>query len=557
MSNAVFRVTLLAALLAALTLFQYWPSLSFGFNYDDYHFVRPYTADEVVKSFHGNWDESGIERRFYRPMTVALFAARFALFRFDEASYHLASVLALILCGAVMMAFAYRVTNTLIVPLWFAAVWAMHPNLPLSMGAWITNQMHLFQALVFVSALSWWYFVRRRPAAWWTPLLALGVLAFLIKEDGVLLLPVIAATHELYRRLVDRQTPAMPARVLIAVPLLIAALVGWRYYVLGGWGGARTPPQNLDAVWANLAKGPAQVLFLRPALHPLAKIQAWTAAVILPLGALAAFLRYRSIAFLWCFGILVVTLFDLPFALLTKREQFYLISIGAIMALSASLAALTLVARPWFRPIIVAAGLVLVSAMHVSSRGAIDLFAPRNPATLATDAIVEEWAAVPSEVRTWIKAKREGRAVTQLSADLPTIVFGAYSPERDRAGREFRWTTDRVRVFCHPRVSTLKVVLRPLMIEQPRRPFTVTVMLEGRTVETLLLEDEQERGLSVTIPTRTFAAARMQAVDIIVDHTWAPGTQDTRRLGIMLYDLTAEDAHGPIATPFMLSAGAD
>jgi hypothetical protein len=557
-------MTLLAALLAAVTLFQYWPSLSFGFNYDDYHFVRPYTADEVGKSFHANWDESGIERRFYRPMTVALFAARFALFRYDEFAYHLASVLALTVCGAVVMLFAWRVSNTLVLPLWFAVVWAMHPNLPLSMGAWITNQMHLFQALVFVSALSWWYYVRRKPAGWWSPLLALGLLAFLIKEDGVLLLPVIIVTHELYRRLVDRQVPAIPKPVLLAVPLLIAVLVGWRYYVLGGWGGARTPPQDLETIWANLAKGPTQVLFLRPALQPVTKIQAWTAAVILPLGALAAFLRSRSIAFLWCFGIIIVVLFDLPFALLTKREQFYLISIGAVTTLSASLAALTLVARSWFKPIIVAAGLVLVSAMHVSSRDAIDLFAPRNPATLATDAIVEEWAAVPPEIRAWIKAKREGRAVTKLSADLPTIVYGAYSPERDRAGREFRWTSDRVRVFCHPRVSTLKFVLRPLLIERPRRPFTVTVLLEGRTVETLLLDDERERGLSVAIPapaspaSLAFAASRMREVEIIVDHTWSPGPQDTRQLGIMLFDLTPEDANGGVVpTPFKLSAGAD
>jgi hypothetical protein len=556
-------MTLVASLLVVATFFQYRPSLSFGFNYDDYHFVRPYTVDEVVKSFYGNWDESGIERRFYRPVTVAFFAARFALLSFDEAAYHLASLLALTLCGLVMMAFAYRVTNTIAVPFWFALVWAMHPNLPLSLGAWITNQMHLLQALVFVSALSWWYFVRRKPAIWWIPLLALGLLAFLIKEDGVLLLPVIVIAHELHRRLVDRQTPAMPTPVLLAVPMLIAALVSWRYYALGGWGGTRTPPQDLDAIWANLAKGPTQVLFLRPALYPVTQIQAWTAIVILPLGALAAFLRHRSIAFLWCLGIAIVILFDLPFALLTKREQFYLISIGAVTALSASLAALTLVARPWFKPIIVAAGLVFVSAMHFTSRGAIELFAPRHPATLATDAIVEEWVAVPPEIRTWIKAKREGRAVTRLSADLPTIVYGAYSPEQDRAGREFRWTSDRVRVYCQPRVSTLKFVLRPLQIERPRRPFIVSVVLEGRTVETLVLDDERERAVVVSTSTFTpastssLAVRRMQAVEIHIDHTWSPGPQDPRQLGVMLYDLTAEDAHGRVQTPFMLSAGAN
>ena len=55
-------------------------TLHYGFDYDDYHFLRPYTPAEVLATFHGPWDLTGIEVKFYRPLTIVLYAVRFELF---------------------------------------------------------------------------------------------------------------------------------------------------------------------------------------------------------------------------------------------------------------------------------------------------------------------------------------------------------------------------------------------------------------------------------------------------------------------------------------------
>src|SRR5919202_3560495 len=71
------EAALLVVVAAALTLILYKDTLGYGFDYDDYHFIRPYSRAEVLAAFHGPWDATGIEVPFYRPLTVALYAARF------------------------------------------------------------------------------------------------------------------------------------------------------------------------------------------------------------------------------------------------------------------------------------------------------------------------------------------------------------------------------------------------------------------------------------------------------------------------------------------------
>ena len=70
----------LALLSACLSLILYRHTLVYGFDYDDYHFVRPYSVQDVLDTFHGPWDASGIEVPFYRPLTIAFFALRFEAF---------------------------------------------------------------------------------------------------------------------------------------------------------------------------------------------------------------------------------------------------------------------------------------------------------------------------------------------------------------------------------------------------------------------------------------------------------------------------------------------
>jgi hypothetical protein len=75
-----------------LTSLIYSPTIYYGFHYDDYHFVRPYTAHEVLSSFNGPWDASGIETAYYRPLTICLYAVRFAALGLNARAHHITSL---------------------------------------------------------------------------------------------------------------------------------------------------------------------------------------------------------------------------------------------------------------------------------------------------------------------------------------------------------------------------------------------------------------------------------------------------------------------------------
>jgi hypothetical protein len=154
-------VAIAAALAVAATVLLYRPTLEYGFHYDDYHFIRPYSAGELRAAFRGPWDSSGIELPFYRPLTVAFYAARFEWFGLEARAHHalslaLFSLAALLLGTFVSGVSRRRWTGTLAVLLFVA-----HPSMPYALAAWITNQMHLVETIVVLLALVWWWWVAR------------------------------------------------------------------------------------------------------------------------------------------------------------------------------------------------------------------------------------------------------------------------------------------------------------------------------------------------------------------------------------------------------------
>jgi hypothetical protein len=175
MSRHAWRSTAaLWALCFGAVLLQYWPALSFGFVYDDYHFIRPYDMTEVLRAFHGTWDAAGIEPAFYRPLTIVLYALRFRAFGLNESAHHAASLIAFATAGGLLATLAWRITGRGATGAWVALFWTVHPNAPLSLAAWLTNQMHLAQTLVIVLSLWWWWRIKAATWGWWMPLLLCG-----------------------------------------------------------------------------------------------------------------------------------------------------------------------------------------------------------------------------------------------------------------------------------------------------------------------------------------------------------------------------------------------
>jgi hypothetical protein len=520
---------------------QYRDTLAFGFNYDDYHLVRPYAASEVLAAFHGSWDATGIERSFYRPLTVAFYAARFDAFRYNAWKYHALSLTLFALAGAIGMVLLARLTGRWSAAVWFAVFWCVHPNLPISLVAWITNQMHLLQTIVCLSAIVWWTVIRNRSLIWWTPLLALQVVAMCIKEDGILLLPFVLAVHALYWIVVDRSATRVSPLALLIGGVFLATLLLWRRYALGGLGGYRVSWEQ-DTLIANLTKGPTRAVFLRPARAWPLLLQAWYVLVVMAAGLIVAWFKDRRAFATICIGLGMAFTFNLPFALVTKAEQYYLLATGAVIALAAAADALARTKGWWSQATMIAASVPVVLAMQSAASAAAHLYAPTSDATRATDAIVKEWAAVPQEIREWIGKKTVPPNTGDLARDLPSIMLGAYDTERDRTGRTYRWTTGHVIAFINADADSVKFSLQPLFIERPKRPFAVRVLVEGEPAASETLETDAEHPFVVMLPSRSRGgrshSSDMKKLEIVIDHTWTPGPGDPRKLGVKLYDFS-------------------
>src|SRR5205814_3428634 len=131
-----------------LTALVYAPTVGYGFYYDDYHFVRPYTGREIAHAFHGPWDPAAIETAYYRPLTICLYAARFALLGVNAHAYHLTSLALFALAAALFAVFTTRASGSRVAGALGAAAFIVHPGMPYAAVAWVTNQMHLAELVV-------------------------------------------------------------------------------------------------------------------------------------------------------------------------------------------------------------------------------------------------------------------------------------------------------------------------------------------------------------------------------------------------------------------------
>ena len=183
--------------------------------------------------------------QFYRPLTVAFSALRFELFGLNAVAHHVVSLVLFALAAALVGRLVLRVD---------VAAASARASSPCSSSssirpwrtrwsAWITNQMHLLQMLVLLFAIA----VVGSPSA---PGASPGGCrscaspssSFLIKEDGVMLLPAIIALHEIRRRTIEPGLRAVPVMFVVLSALAIAALIAVvRMLALGEFGGYGRP----------------------------------------------------------------------------------------------------------------------------------------------------------------------------------------------------------------------------------------------------------------------------------------------------------------------------
>lgn len=504
--SALRDVVIMTLVAAAVTLALYSETLHYGFYYDDYHFVRPYTWAELRAALGGTWDASGIEVPLYRPATVAFYALRFSLFGLNATAYHALSLTMFAAAATLFGSFVWRVAGRdLTAGVVAAVLFAAHPGFPYSAVCWVTNQMHLLALLIVLSGFHYWFGERNRPALSWAPLLGWAILAALVKEDGVMFIPAIVLLHVMHSRVVHGSWRLPPAKFLIAAALVIPGVLLARTLALGGVGGYHSP--GVAQAWTNLTRGPRSAFGLMPAHRPWQPI-ASAAAIFLPAaGVLVAMVRRDRIA-LQCIlgGLLLGLLFNLPFAFVTKAEQYHFVTMGAVLALTGGLLALIRAASGGIR---VLAAAVITCALGlllgVVTKDIARDFAPFGPLVLNADTIVTGWTAVPAELRDYIARKRSGGAAGAVSAnpldELDQVSWGLLAYETDDEGTSYRWLGGREGfIMVSGRTQRLHFRVRHL-IEFTRTPTTATLLVDGQRVDRVELTDREWHPLTAAFRT--------------------------------------------------------
>ena len=537
-------IALAASLL--LTALVYAPTVGYGFYYDDYHFVRPYASAEVLRAFHGPWDPAGIETAYYRPLTICLYAARFAVLAVNARAYHLASLALFALAAWVAALFAAQVgASRLTGALGLAAV-VLHPGMPYAAVAWVTNQMHLAELIVVFTAFAWWFHVRARPAAWWMPLLAFQAAAFLIKEDGIMLLPAIVALHLLRKYVAERDLPHIPWAFAAAAGVTIAALLGIRASALQAVPSHRVP--SFDQAWSNWTRGLNGAFRLVPARRPWQPLASGFVTLV-PVLALMSWRRLsRPTRFTLLAGAVIGGLFVLPFAFIIKSEQMHLVAAGAALCLAASLAGLLEAVAVWrgVRIATFAVALGGLAAMAAVTRDIMRDFEPFGPIVRYTDRMVEGWAAVPLEWREFLAAKRTAPPTARPDPDpsraVPLVAFGLHSRERSPDGVPLRWMAGPVADVFVRRGTRLVSFSARHERGAFAEPAHLRIDADGTVVTDAVIDDGQWHRYDIPLKQHGWiGVGGTHRVRIAIDHAWVPAviipaSRDTRTLGLQIGD---------------------
>jgi hypothetical protein len=525
------------------TLIVHRQTLSYGFDYDDYHFVHPYSRGDVIRSFRGPWDAAGIERPYYRPLTIAYFAARFEILGINAGAHHALSLILFAAAATLAGWFVFRLSGSAAIALLTLLLYVVHPAMPYSLVAWVTNQMHLLESLVVMTGLIWWDAVRNRAVAWWLPLLGFASVAFLIKEDGIMLLPCVIVLHAIRRRIGDEPLPPVPQLFVIAAGIALLVLIAVRANALTSAPAIR-PPSVMLALH-NYFHGLNGLLRLVPADRRWQLAASWFVSVA-PLAAVVLWRRIsRSSRVTILSGFAIALLFNLPFIFITKAEQMHVVALGAVLVVAGACAGLIQMAPR----LLLRGGVALACVAGILCLGAVarDIardFEPYGPIVRAHDEMVRGWMAVPLEFREYLAQKSSLPAAYRLPADpslaLDVVSFGLHEPERSSEGIGYRWMSgQRTEMLVTGRARTVTIPLRHA-IELFRQPTRARITADAQVVDEILFDTSGWRMSTTALPkTRAPRFARMHRIVIEIDHDWRPaeiipGSQDRRTLGLQV-----------------------
>jgi hypothetical protein len=400
-SSAVLRWVVAIAGLGALVAITYGQTLRYEFVWDDYAMLRPRSRDVLAAAWYGPWDTE-IWPPYYRPLGLACYQAAFVLFGLDSHALHAVTIAGLGLVAFLVGLFVRRETQSAPLGAFAAAVYVVHPE-NAALGSWIALQFEILELILVVATLLIWQSVRARfsTAFWGT--LPTAVLAFLTKEDAIMLLPALLVLQATRAVLVgDAARPTLGlAAALAAIAVGLFAVQAW---FTGGAMLEAIP--DAARLLRNLVRGPLYSLGLLwlPHVTLAGSVAAAMWIGCLAWGIRAARRQRRGPAVsLLVSGLGLLALMNLPLAIISGHTRVQLLVLGAVLAFSG--AAGSALARPGRTAVRGALAFGLCLAMLVANRHMQTDYAPCSSDTLSADQDVIRWPVIPESVRQWLRDK--------------------------------------------------------------------------------------------------------------------------------------------------------
>jgi hypothetical protein len=531
------RLALVAAVALTATVAVYGSTLAYGFRYDDYFLFRPWTLAELTGVWSASWDPTGISVPFYRPLTAWWYAASFEIFGVNSTAMHAVSLALHAVCAVLVSQFLRREGVPWLTAGFGAVLYAVHPILVYAQTAWLTNQMHALASVTVLVTLLLWQRARTRSAKAWLVLLPMALVAFLIKEDTIMLVPVLLLLTALRRLMVERDAGPPLWQLAGATAVAVIALFGGRRLLLGEMGGYSALHLSRAGDW--YAQGLQSVLRMRPWRRPwqtTAGTISTAGLVLAPLLAIFWTRTSRSV-FVAATGLAIVLAFNLPFVLVSKAEQYHLLALGAVVALSGVADGLwRLVRSRWWRWGVTSVCALTLFAFGGVARHITGDFAPCHPLVLDTD---PRWWVVPHEIQAWFDRKaaacRSGQPAPRLT-DLPQMSWGVHDPEVEN-GAVFHWTGARPVFFFKDGGHTFKLLVRDPSA-RPDQPHRVRLSSGGERNEVTLRSGDWHP-LTVPVSGRLAWLRGGSRAAITLERTFVPNERDPaspdmRRLGVQI-----------------------
>ncbi len=225
----LWRRSLPALLLLAITIVAYLPALGNGFIWDDDDYLTQNALLNEPGGLGRIWTEVGATPQYY-PLVFTSFWIEHQLWGLSATGYHLTNVLLHALAAILL----WRVLARLRVPgaLLAAALFAVHP-IHVESVAWITERKNVLSAVFYLAALL--LFLRFRPAGEASPgwrkrpaidyALALAAfVAALLSKTVAVSLPVVILVIDVWKARRVRASTWLPTLPLFALGLAFARI---------------------------------------------------------------------------------------------------------------------------------------------------------------------------------------------------------------------------------------------------------------------------------------------------------------------------------------------